>query len=394
MENQKQKVETKEKEAFSAQYKLVSVEEELETLRQQAKAIEEERAALRTSLMEEEVARIAAEGRIPLPASTTLDEFSSPKKSKSKMSRLSEFGIFDPSIMEPEGKDSEIALLQKELSMERRFRRDAEDLVDFMKIECQLQRCSCRLAEKKGTRYIHDSQLDTILGRAVGQITTVEPARPMTPIVQGTEVKELYKTTPVNRDIKVEEPGSFGPLIEFSPIKGSFDAAAPDSNQPNQNNLLDPPTTPPSMPALNGTLAPVSRSTSPSLFSLSEAPNDPTEPFPPFEPAPETSRPLPPTPQHSHSSMNTSHILSRTITTTIPLADPETPSTQYPCSPGMTKTREEALASIQKWRKGRSRSVVVHGTPRKGLATPMKRDCSAPVAKLERKGRIASKSED
>ena len=374
-------MESKEKEAFSAQYRLIGVEEELETLRCQMKVVEEERNALRTSLKEEELARIAAEGRIPLPVPAVPDEFSSPKKPKSNTSRLGDIDGFDPFTTNLDCKDDELLFLHQEVNRERKYRRGAEELVDFMKLECQLKRCSCRLAEEKGTDYIHDDQFDAMVGRAVSRTTTMEPGRPTTPLVQCIDTDDLYTATPRARSVEVEEPGTVGPLIEFSPIKGSFSAVTLHSREPIDEVPSSSPTPQPPMPPLAGALAPVSLSESPSLFSLSEPGNSSAEPFPEFEADPSTPRQLPPLPPSSQSTTGTSHILSRTITTTVPLADPETPSTQYPCNPAMTKTREEALASIEKWRRGRSRSVVVNGTPRKPLSTPMKRDCSAPVAK-------------
>lgn len=51
-----------------------------------------------------------------------------------------------------------IADLQAEIKSERRRREKAEDMVLFMKIECQFKRCSCRVAESLGQRYVHDKE--------------------------------------------------------------------------------------------------------------------------------------------------------------------------------------------------------------------------------------------
>lgn len=65
--------------------------EELQTLNDKLKLVEAERDALKTNLQEEEVMRIAAEGRIPLPTATNdeNDEFGSPVRSPRKQRTVS-----------------------------------------------------------------------------------------------------------------------------------------------------------------------------------------------------------------------------------------------------------------------------------------------------------------
>jgi hypothetical protein len=48
--------------------------------------------------------------------------------------------------------------MRDELEQERRRRTEAEDMVHFLNIECQFQRCSCRIAESQGRRYIYDTE--------------------------------------------------------------------------------------------------------------------------------------------------------------------------------------------------------------------------------------------
>ncbi|EFW20893.1 hypothetical protein D8B26_002814 [Coccidioides posadasii str. Silveira] len=52
--------------------------------------------------------------------------------------------------------------LNDDLQWEKRMRQKAEDMVHFLKMECQFKRCSCRLAENRGTRYVHDPSWDTL----------------------------------------------------------------------------------------------------------------------------------------------------------------------------------------------------------------------------------------
>lgn len=48
--------------------------------------------------------------------------------------------------------------LRDELDQERRRRAEAEEMIHFLNIECQFQRCSCRIAESEGRRYIYDAE--------------------------------------------------------------------------------------------------------------------------------------------------------------------------------------------------------------------------------------------
>ena len=72
---------------YGLQVDLESIEarlgQEIQTLNDRLRLVEGERDALKTNLKEEEVLRIAAEGRIPLPVATNdeHDEFGSPVRS-------------------------------------------------------------------------------------------------------------------------------------------------------------------------------------------------------------------------------------------------------------------------------------------------------------------------
>lgn len=51
-----------------------------------------------------------------------------------------------------------IVALEAELKLERQLRIDAEDMVEFLQMECQFKSCSCRVAETQGAKYIHDHE--------------------------------------------------------------------------------------------------------------------------------------------------------------------------------------------------------------------------------------------
>jgi hypothetical protein len=352
-EEQKRKVAVREQEAFAAQYQLVGVQEELDNLKQQMKNLEEERDALKTSLKEEEVARIAAEGKIPLPKSEESDEFSSPKKS---MRRESAKENIDP----VETAAEYIVQLKAELKMEKKLRVRAMDTIDFMKIECQFGCCSCRVAEQQGKTYIHDSRFDEEISRMASKATKPKPPASRKPRVVSPEPVQAAAT---------EEP-----LIEFSPATGTFrtvlspikrkEVCTPGSiSQPLPTQLIDA--------VLGPTLAPFPLSASPSLLDLSTPTVSAATQSPPINAPPVTPAPL-------------TRLITMTTTTIIPLAAgsptvaPKS-AISFPYSPGTSMTREEALEQIRK-RRGRARSVVVGGsTPKR--APGLKRDISAPTGK-------------
>ena len=506
LESTKDTVAEVEKEAFSARYKFIEVEEELQKMKERVGIVEGERDALKTSLKEEEVARIAAEGRIPLPTPATPDEFSSPRKKRptsiptpQRQSRRIDHDQFTNDAVVSA---TEIEELKNQLEAELQLKKSAEDLVDFMKLECQLKRCCCRRSEGDNVKdYVFDDQYDAIIAGIRKQIEEPseiakpthaqdrgkprrpkrpEGARPKTPAKCFGEVRpktpamHLDEVRPrtLAKHMDEDTTAAMEPLIEFSPVTGTFRMI----NSPPKPEIEEPKQT--SLPgkdhvhdkaALAPPLAPIARSESPSILSLSEnttstkspqdncqvlpcdpqetlrptaqassQPSTPQKPdstptasdadllsFTPFNPAttfpshvhpPHTAaasstRPHPP-PFPAPLTHSQSYILSTTTTTTVPLAaEPSTPTSKtlfanpsYTAgySPGTTKTREEALQSIERWRRGRSRSVVLGGTPRRfgagtgvGKAateggetgpggTPGKRDCSAPVQRVTR----------
>ncbi|KAL9065383.1 MAG: hypothetical protein Q9157_007487, partial [Trypethelium eluteriae] len=172
---EKAKSTQREQEAFKAEYKSVGLQEDLTKMQERIKIIEEERDALKTSLKEEEVARIAAEGRIALPTSKENqdDKFASPKKSpaKRRVMDLSE----DKENVSPQ-RAVEIKHFREELAKERSKRMKVEETIEFMKMECQFERCSCRVAEKKGIKYVHDTKLATRM-RKLRQAQTKRPSQ-------------------------------------------------------------------------------------------------------------------------------------------------------------------------------------------------------------------------
>ncbi|KAF9878898.1 hypothetical protein CkaCkLH20_03798 [Colletotrichum karsti] len=145
LDAEKLRSKAREEEAFQARYQMVSMEEQLTEALERAKLLEQERDAFKTLAKEEEVARIAAEGRIPLPKNDIAqdDEFASPKK-KPRVFSLSTVDIVSSAASE-----EEIEQLSLQVSWERQRADRAYEIVDFMQAECELRCCPCAKSHKR-----------------------------------------------------------------------------------------------------------------------------------------------------------------------------------------------------------------------------------------------------
>ncbi|KAI9721221.1 MAG: hypothetical protein M1812_002382 [Candelaria pacifica] len=342
------KVGKREQETFTAQYQLVGVQEQLAKVQELVKIVEEERDALKTSLKEEEVARIAAEGRIALPTPKDDDELSSPRKPRESAVKMLELAV---ETIDKE--QDELLGLQSELRHEKRRREQADGQISFMKMECQFWCCSCRLAERQGSDYVHDGSLVEVTkgGRA-------EVACPRESVPPRTPRRHRSRET-ASDDQVISEFNDAEPLINFSPTTGTFKAIVPAHHDghfgPSEtSNLLDHIFSD-ARPQLEHTISAPLFEHSSSLSSIQAS-------TPAEDPCGAIS--VPPTPLR-HTTITT--------TTTIPLADVFSPSTM---------SREEALEQIR-WRRGRARSIAAgSATPRKQMLEGVtRRDISAPSIK-------------
>lgn len=411
VEIQRRKAENREQETFAAKYELVGVQEELEDARQQLKTVGEERDALKTSLKEEEVARVAAEGKIPLPSSTENDEFSSPRKSRRESGKEN----VDPIVFEDEQEyvqeDDELASLRAELKREKRWRTRAVELIDFMKVECQFNRCSCYITARQGNTCTHEN--NGAKPELLAKATDTENRDPFDFLPTPTQkpTKAASWTEHQEGDHADSEP-----LIEFSPTTGTFRAVqSPVRDSPSE--LPTPSRLFSEEPALLAPpLNPTALSASPSVLSLGEMTPKPAPTQSPdlvelgidadgndgsnddiaiHSPPPSVpSTPHNPIQHLPFRPQTISRIISNTITTTIPLVDPATPAgkmpfspvaNMLPYSPASTMTREQALEQIRQ-RRGRARSIAAgNGTPRKAM--DVRRDISAPMVGSAKRGR-------
>lgn len=271
-------------ESFERAYALAGLTEELEVLKGKLRSVE---AANHSSTLEVRAHEIRREdfGRISL-AEGDLAFLTTPRRPKRaaagsikspapeleadafaeatppKRQRLSECtttaGVEETtSETSPSDPNAEaLEDLRHELDQERRRRVEAEEMVHFLNIECQFQRCSCRIAESEGRRYIYDAeffekfQKPRIEAEAeaarqasarqaqVQQTVLEELAHPQSshtpsgeppttvhcqprPQPECRPVPEPYvKSEPVDPPEKMQMPEE--PLVTFSPETGTF----------------------------------------------------------------------------------------------------------------------------------------------------------------------------
>jgi hypothetical protein len=411
--------------------------EEVQTLKDTLKSVEGERDTLKTSLKEEEVMRIAAEGHIPLPTASAdeNDEFGSPVRSPRKP-RSAQREDDDKENVAPKKSAVEYKLLQQELATEKRLRERAQDQIEFMKMECQFQCCSCRIAENKGKTYVHDDAHTTEMQR----IRTAVPVFTPPASAHGDDVMEgvMIKQEPVEDERPFTPPAEdvlpeaelrnsnqhdeeAEAMVAFSPSTGTF-KAIPSPVKARASTHLDTPAKPlnlglsavtetyvassPSTP--DAVAEPVhrrsmSKDSKAAVINIHEDAMDDEEEEEELkseEPSEELFEPATPARYEFH-----------TTTTTIPIAfspatpafrpgnGPMTPSTvAHAASAAKTPVlgelslnllpidREKALQKIRE-RRGRARSFAAgHGTPMKQMVEGVKdrRDISAPVSRARR----------
>lgn len=163
-------------EAFERAYTLAGLTEEVEVLRDKVKASEagnqsdllEARAEAMCGELPENHTSVAGRESISSTASRgvkrvqpdSLDD-SSPARKKNysprPSSNLRPASPVESREMEQKDGNDSLQDLKNDLLWEKRQRQKAEDMIHFLKMECQFKQCSCRVAERQGVKYIHDS---------------------------------------------------------------------------------------------------------------------------------------------------------------------------------------------------------------------------------------------
>lgn len=227
LDEEKQRSTAREQEAFESRSQLSTLQEELAAAIEKIKLGEQERDAFKAAAKSEEVLRIAAEGRIPLPKPTEEDdEFRSPKKVSAPLPKVE--------IVSSEASEEEIELLKDQLERERYRAEAAFDLVDFLTLECQFRCCSCRRGGKAEITFAHEAM--PILTKPVNNAPAPSISLDMMEDVEmggvdHDDAMEVDNTT-------VVESYSNRTSTIFVPSEGIFRTVPSRSQQPQQGPLL------------------------------------------------------------------------------------------------------------------------------------------------------------
>ncbi|KAM5468538.1 hypothetical protein MferCBS49748_003295 [Microsporum ferrugineum] len=277
--------------------------------------------------------------------------------------------------------------LEEDLRWEKLMRRRAEDMIDFLKLECQFKRCSCRIAERQGVKYVHDLDWERICPaeeqekKSAAKIPSPLPAREPSP--QPQIAQESIAPESADMDSPDAAPASDDllpePTVVFCPDTGTFKAIPSpvrkaESVKSEQSSSRPPPNPAEPQPKPRWSLqddpipAPnpvVLRKRSQELPSIAplEASHSPPPPRPRMQeqsvdinPRKRYVTPLP-LDQRQRQHNTNAEIKTITTTKTVPL-NPEKPSTDPSAKlPGTPISREEALAQIRA-RRDRTQSAL------------------------------------
>ena len=404
--------------------------QEIQTLKDKLMLMESERDALKLNLKEEEVMRIASEGQIPLPTAGADEkdrELSTPLRSPRKQLTFPR-GDDDKENVSPKKGAVDLKFIQQELATERRLRERAQDQIDFMKMECQFQCCSCRIAENRGKTYIHDNTHAAAMQRIKMSVPAITPPSSVHEgdSMEGIVIKQegLDDERPLTPPVDTID-ANVVPAVEFSPSTGTFRAVSSPIKAPvvDESSISKP--IEPEISAVTHQSSETSTKES-NIYGMTKSMGVEEEKVARrgakenraavinihedvFEDDDEDE---PQSPAHEPSAPATPfHYQLRTTTTTIPLhfspatpafkpgRGPMTPSTiahaaADACTPVLSELslniqpmdREAALEAIRQ-RRGRTRSMAAgHGTPLKQMVegTKDRRDISAPVLRARR----------
>ena len=358
---QRRKTNMKDEEKNAVQCQLFELQQELETRKHQNKLVEEERDALKASLKDMETTRIVAVRVNASPLARDEEHSITPKRRSRRSESMKE-------NVDPKGPQvqDQLEIVEEQLRMEKRMRLRADDQVHFMKMECQFQCCSCRIAERQDTKFVYDDTLAAQMAEIASKIAEIS-VKPAPEAATSSLPEQIIEPVPALAEVQQPSTPARQPslprqntdqdLLSFSPTTGTF-------------HKVPSPTKSSFSPPIQATPEPstLSPQPTPQASNLPSIPKSPTQPTYSFT-FPETPRPLPIPPPRT---------ISYTETVTVPLKD-DTPFTPAPATPGGI-SREDALEQIRQ-RRGRARSIAAgNGTPRKRMVEigELRRDISAP----------------
>ncbi|RDA83814.1 hypothetical protein CP532_4602 [Ophiocordyceps camponoti-leonardi (nom. inval.)] len=211
VEAERCRVQAREEEAFSTRYQLVGTQEKLDEALCRIKLVEQERDAFKLASHHEQLARVAAEGRIPLPRVVASgggdddDEFASPVKKK-KTSRRSSSSLLLPASSSAVGEaEREELLLRREWERHRADR--ALELVDFLEVECRLGCCSASSSSTSSSSVARKSKL-------VSRQTQTQTQ------TRHEEIHQVKEEQQEEKRRKRQQPGRRSTI--FCPVEGIF----------------------------------------------------------------------------------------------------------------------------------------------------------------------------
>ncbi len=251
LEQEKERSRAREHEAFQTRYELVGCQEQLDLALEQAKLLEQERDAFRSlAKSDEDIAKMAADGMLPLPKPEHRpedggeeDEFASPRKRQPRVSSLS---IAD--VTSSAASEAEIQELTRLWHWERRRADRAAEQIDFLETECELRACPCMkmrprtsivvmesVARKRPAPQALDGCEDGKASTAINGTTAVKTKAPtLSPRKQQLQLRmnaERRKEGPRRSTIFVPEEGVFRTVSqEEAEALEAASIPAPDSS--------------------------------------------------------------------------------------------------------------------------------------------------------------------
>ncbi|KAE8351285.1 hypothetical protein BDV28DRAFT_158873 [Aspergillus coremiiformis] len=140
--------------------------------------------------------------------------------------------------------------LQLDLERERRLRADAEDLIDFLRVECMFKRCACRIEEEREMGHLYgaieqkvertDAPDEDVRGKDSGSAQSPTGNGPSSPSGSSGRATEAAEEPEMEAQQAPEEN-----TITFSPATGTFHTIpSPMRRSPNKkpdHDVLDAP---------------------------------------------------------------------------------------------------------------------------------------------------------
>lgn len=191
---EKERSKAREQEAFTARYSLVGMQEQLDQSHERIKMLEQERDAFKTlAKNHEDIAKIAAEGRLPLPqAEDEDDEFASPKKSTTR--------VVSTEIKSSATSEAEIEELAMLWQWEKHRAERALEHVEFLQAECELNMCRCM----KGQRKLSASESGSVRRNGPEMLEDAEPIERVSILGNRRASREEHPMSPPLKKSKTE----------------------------------------------------------------------------------------------------------------------------------------------------------------------------------------------